>query len=93
MLERRANSQHFGIGLGVDQAREAVAGRTADARARRQVCLVEHDSARRVERPVARGSEVIRELLDARLVRHGRMRVGRARRWLGRILPTAPWTT
>ena len=52
----------------------------------RWVRLVEHDPARRVERPIAGGREVVGELLDPRLVRHGRMRVRRARRRLGRVL-------
>ena len=54
--------------------------------AERRVRLVEHDPARRVERLVAGRLEVVRELLDPRLVRHGGMRVRRARRRLGRIL-------
>jgi hypothetical protein len=39
-----------------------------------------------VERVVARGLEVVVKLLDPRLVRHGRERVRRARRPLGRVL-------
>ena len=35
MLERRPNAEHLGVGLGVDEAREPVARRTADARAER----------------------------------------------------------
>ena len=54
--------------------------------AERRVRLVEHDPARRVERPVAGGREVVGELLDPWLVRHRGMRVRRARRRLGRVL-------
>ena len=86
VLERRAHAEHLGVGLRVDEAREAVAGRAADARAVRHVRLVEQDPARGVERVVARGGEVVGELLDPRLVRDGRVRVRRARRALGRVL-------
>ena len=41
--------------------------------------LVQPDAARRVERVVAGCSPVVRELLDARLVRHRRERIRRAR--------------
>ena len=86
VLERGPHAEHLGVGLRVDEAREAVARRAADARAERRVRLVEHDPARRVERLVAGGREVVGELLDPRLVRHGRMRIRRARRRLGRVL-------
>ena len=48
--------------------------------------LVQADAAGRVERIEARRGKVVVELLDARLVRDRRERVGRARRRLGRIL-------
>ena len=86
MLERRPHAEHLGVGLRVDEAREAVAGGAANAGAERRVRLVEHDPARRVERPVAGGREVVGELLDPWLVGHGGMRVRRARRRLGRVL-------
>ena len=86
VLERRAHAEHLGVGLRVHQAREAVAGRAAHARAVGHVALVQHDAARRVERLVPGRREVVGELLDARLVAHRRERVGRARRRLGRIL-------
>ena len=54
--------------------------------AERRVRLVEHDPARRVERVVAGRREIVRELLDPRLVGDGGMRVRRARRRLGRVL-------
>ncbi len=72
--------------LACTDAGEAVAVGAAHARAVRHVRLVEHDAARRVERVVAGGGEVVGELLDARLVRDRRVRVRRARRRLGRVL-------
>ena len=86
VLEGRPNAEHLGVGLRVHEAGEAVAGRTADAGRERRVRLVEHDPARRVERVVAGCREVVGELLDPRLVRHGGMRIGRAGRRLGRVL-------
>ena len=86
VLEGRPNAEHLGVGLRVHETREAVTRRTTDARAERWVRLVEHDPARRVERPVAGRREVVGELLDPRLVRHGGVRIGRARRRLRRIL-------
>ena len=84
---RAGRTQHLGVGLGVDQAGEAVAGRAADAMAVRS-SLVQPDPAGRVEGEVARRLEVVRELLDPRLVRDRRVRVRPARRWLGRVLAT-----
>ena len=46
MLERRPHRQHLGVRLCVNQAREAVAGRAADAVAVGHVGLVEHHPAR-----------------------------------------------
>ena len=86
VLERRPHGEHLGVGLGVHEAREAVAGGAADAGAVGHVGLVEHDSAGRVERVVPGGGKVVGELLDARLVRHRRERIGRAGRRLGRVL-------
>ena len=80
MLERRPHAEHLGVGLGVDEAGEAVARRAADAVAVGQVRLGQPDAARRVERVVAGRLEVVRELLDPRLVRDRRERVRRARR-------------
>ena len=69
------------------QARESVAVGTAHALAEGHVALIEHDPAGRMKRVVSRGREVVRELLDPRLVRDRRERVGRARGRLCRVLP------
>ena len=86
VLERGSHAQHLGVGLGVHQAREAVAGRAAHARAVGHVRLVEHHAAGRVEGVQAGRGEVVGELLDARLVRDRRERVGRAGGRFGRVL-------
>ena len=90
VLECGPHTQHLGVRLRMHETREAVAGRAADAGRERRVGLVEHDPARRMKRPVSRGREVVGELLDPWLVRHGGMRVRRARGRLGRVLPTRP---
>ena len=86
VLERRPHAEHVRVRLAVHRAREAVAVHAADAGAVGQVRLVQADAARRVERVVAGRLEVVRELLDPRLVRDGRERIGRARVPLGRVL-------
>ena len=84
--EGRPDPEDLGVGLAQDERREAVAGRAADADAVRLVALEQPDAARRVERVVAGPLEVVRQLLDPRLVRHGRERIGAARPGLGRVL-------
>ena len=85
MLERRPNPEHVGVGFAVDGAGESVAVLTADAGAVRHVLLVQPDTTRSVERVVARRLEIVRELLDPRLVRDGRKWVWRACVRLGGI--------
>ena len=85
-VEDRAHGDRLGVGLGVDQARVAVAPRAADARALGPVGLVEQDAARGVERVVAAGGHLVGELLDAWLVRDGRPRVRLGPRPLGGVL-------
>ena len=86
MLERRPHAEHLGVRLPVHGADEAVAVRAADARAVRHVRLVQANPARCVERVQAGRLEVVRELLDPRLVRDGRERILRARESFRRIL-------
>jgi len=66
------------IGLRTDQAGEAVAGVATDAAAFVRVLLVEHDADRNVEGLQSRAREIIGQLLNARLMTHGRVRVGTA---------------
>ena len=86
VLEGRPDAEHLGVGLGLDQAREAVAGPAADAVAVGSVVLEQPDPTRRVERVVAGLLEVVRQLLDARLVGQGREGVLGARLSLGGVL-------
>ena len=79
VLERRADGDHLGVRLGVDQAGKAVAVLAADAAAVRHVALVEQDAAGRVERPVAGGGEIVGELL--RSAARGRPRGTGTERW------------
>ena len=68
------------------QAGEAVAGAAADAVAVGQVRLRQPDPVRGVERVVAGGLQVVRELLDPGLVRERREGVRRTRGRLCRVL-------
>ena len=86
VLQRRADAEHLRVGLGVHEAREAVAGGAAHAVAVRHVGLDEPHAARRVERPQPGGLEVVGELLDARLVADRGIRVRRRGGRLGRVL-------
>ena len=90
VLEGGPDADHLGVGLGVQRAREAVAFPALHAGAVGQVGLVDQDPARGVERMVALLLQVVGELLDARLMRDRGVRVGRARRRLGRVLPPRP---
>ena len=75
LVQRRADRDDLGVGLGVHQARVAVAPRAADALAGGPVGLIQQDAARRVERVVAARCQGLGDLLDPRLVRDGRPRV------------------
>ncbi len=86
VLHRRPYGDHLGVGLGVHQAREAIARRAADARAGGRFRLVEQDARRRVERMEPDLGQVVEELLDAGLVRDRGMGIRRRRRRLGGIL-------
>ena len=84
--EHRPYRDGLRIGLGVHETRVPVAPRAADAVAARAVVLVEQDPARRVERVISTLLEVVGQLLDPRLVRHGRPRILLAPVPLGRVL-------
>ncbi len=88
MLQRRPHAERLGIGLRAQRAREAIAVLAAHAFAVRHVRGIEHHAAGRVERVIARPLEVVRQLLDARLVRQRRIRVRPARRRLRWVLST-----
>ncbi len=76
----------LGVGLGVHQARVAVAPGAADAGAGGPVRLVQHDPARRVERVVAALGQVIGNLLEPGLVGDGGPRVRLAAGAFGGVL-------
>src|SRR5262245_61965306 len=70
-------------------AGEAVAAIAADAGAVWHVRLVEHHPAGGMEWPVAGGGQIVMQLLDARLVRDRRERIGSARRRFRRVLASS----
>jgi len=85
-VEDGTHRDGLGVGLGVHQARVAVAPRATDARALRPVGLVEQYAARRVERVIAALLHLVREFLHARLVRHRRPGIRLRAMTLRRIL-------
>jgi hypothetical protein len=85
MRERRVHADHVRVRLRAHEAGMAVASRAPDARASLRLALVQHDAERNVEGAKPLSSEVVGELLDARLVADGRMRVRIARRRIRRI--------
>ena len=85
MRQRRIDADHLRVALRVNQTGEAVAGLAADAAALVRVRFVQHDPERDMERTQPVRRQVVVQLLDARLVLHGREPVRRARPGLGRI--------
>ena len=74
VLERGPHGADVGVGLAVGEAGEAVELGAAHALALLGVLLVHVHSHRQVEGVVAAGHEIVVQLLDARLVRDGRVR-------------------
>ena len=85
-LDRGPHAQHVRVGLAVGQAREAVEAVAAHAAPALGIALVEVDADRQVERVMAGLDEVVVELLDARLVRDGRVGERPGGRGLGGVL-------
>ncbi len=85
-LQRGADTEHVGVGLRVDEAREPVTVDAADALRKRHVVFGQHDPARGVERLVASPYQIVVELLNARLVRDRRERIRATGGRLGGIL-------
>ena len=86
LVEQRAHRDDLGVGLGVHQARVAVAPGAADAGAAAPVGLVEHDPDRSGEGMVAARLEGVADLLQAGLVADRRPRIGLGPVALGRVL-------
>ena len=83
------DADHLGVGLGVDGTGEAIERVAADAgRARRNlpVLLLEQDAERQMKWMQPGLRPIVRKLLNAWLVAHGRMRVRRRAPRLVRIL-------
>src|SRR5512132_410367 len=69
----------------MNQAWKPVAILAANAGAERRILLIKHNATGGMERTVAGARQIIMQLLDARLVRHRRERIGRAGRWLSGV--------
>src|SRR2546427_1358683 len=85
MLQSGVDAARLSVRLCPDQAGKRVAGRTSNALALLWIALVEPNAERDVEGMQSKALEVIMELLNAGLVAHGRVGVGRGRPRLGRI--------
>ena len=81
----RHHADDMRVGLGLHQTREPVAGGAADAGAVLRLVFVEHDADRQRERAVAGAFEIVRKLLDARLVRYRRVGIRVVAGRLGRV--------
>src|SRR5438046_8044498 len=90
MFERRVHTHHLRVGLGIDQARVAVASAAADALARARVLFVQHDAQGGVKRPQPDASKIFAELLHARLMADSGVRIRRRSGRLRRVLATLP---
>jgi hypothetical protein len=85
MFQRGIHAEDLGVRLGVDQARVAVTGETADALALAAVLLIQQYAKRHMKRRHAEPAEIVTQLLDARLMTDRRKRVRGARGRFGRI--------
>src|SRR5262245_10933646 len=87
VLEGGIDADHLRVGLGVDEAREAVTGVAADALAPPGIAVVAHDADGQRERLVPDPRQVVDELLDPRLVAERWEAIRCARRRLRRVGP------
>ena len=85
ILQGRLDAGDMCVGLGLHEARVAVAGRAPDAGALVRARFVEHDPHGQRKRAMSGPCQVIGELPNARLVRDGGMRIRIAGGRLGRI--------
>src|SRR6516165_783954 len=90
MPQRGPDRDDMRVRLGLHEAGKAVAGAAANAVAVLHTLLVEHDADRQWKRVMSGALEIVRELLDARLVRDCRERVGLFAGRLGRVAPSLP---
>jgi hypothetical protein len=90
VLQRRLDRDDVRVGLGPCEAQKPVAGAAAVAMAVVGPALVEHDPDGQRKRVMAGAFEIVRQLLDARLVRDCRKRIGLVAGQLGRIAATPP---
>ena len=68
VLERRADTDDFRVGFGMNEARKSVAVGATHASAVGHILLVKHNAARRVEWMITGPRQVIGQFLNARLV-------------------------
>ena len=89
-MQRRIHANDLRIGLAIGQTGIAVEGVAADTgrmREREPILLIQQDAHGEMEGRVTFTFETVEELLNARFVRQGRIRIPLARGRLGGILP------
>ena len=86
VFERRLHAHDMGVGLGLDQAGESVAGIAANAFRFVRLLLVEHDAERNVKGLDSEPGEIVTEALNARLMADRRMGIRGAGPRVGRVV-------
>jgi hypothetical protein len=86
VLEGWAHAEHVCVGLSIGQAGEAVEAVAANAAPGFGVGFVEVEPDGQVERPAPGPHQIVVQLLDPRLVRHGRVGEWARARRLGGVL-------
>src|SRR5712691_10570804 len=84
--QRGVHAEYLGVGFGIDEAGIAVTRIAANALAGMKVLLVSLQAEGRMEWFQSKPFEVVTELLNARLVADGRVRIRSAGVRIGRIL-------
>src|SRR5262249_51915782 len=90
ILEGRIHAHYLRVGLRVDKAWMAIACCASNAFACSGVLLVQHDADWHMKRSESQATEIVAQLLDARLVANRRIRVRPSRPWLGGVCAAFP---
>src|SRR5438270_3677320 len=90
ILEGRIDAQHLRIRFCVHEAREAVAGVATNAWTQARICLVQHDSQRRMEWTKSGSTKIFSKSLQTGLMRYCRPGISLAGMRLGRIFTAVP---
>ena len=93
VLQGGIHADHLSVCFAVDQAWKSIergTSYTGTGVQRLSLGFVKQDAERQRERVMAKPLEIVEQLLNARLVAHGRITIGRAGRAFRRIDPALP---